>query len=126
MTKVIRSLLMFAIAASVVFQGTALAVMVGCHTGSTTQSPVNISSIIPDSEHCVEHMAGKADNTHASVDPQSNERPCCSCDAIYKAKLDVPVSDFDVIEAHQPFSSSFPSVIPSAELSLPYRPPILV
>ncbi|MDZ4048572.1 MAG: hypothetical protein EVA59_12560 [Limnobacter sp.] len=125
MTKVIKSLLMFAIAASVLFQGTALAVMVGCHTGSFEQISDESRALTLSAEHCVEHMSDQAAHHAVSDDQESNERPCCSCDAIYKAKLDLPVVQVGLIQSNLLISVPFSSILPSADLALPYRPPIL-
>ncbi|MAZ09557.1 MULTISPECIES: hypothetical protein [unclassified Limnobacter] len=125
MTKVIKSLLMFAIAASVVFQGTAFAVMVGCHTGSLEQTSDQSGASTFSSEHCIEHMSDQAAHHALSDDQESNERPCCSCDAIYKAKLDLPVVQVGLIQSNLLISVPFSSILPSTDLALPYRPPIL-
>jgi hypothetical protein len=125
MTKVIKSLLTFVIAASVIFQGTALAVMVGCHTGDVEQSASEFSPSPSILDHCAEHTSAGNGLHPASADHESQERPCCSCDAIYKAKLDLPVVEVGLIESKRLFSVSFSSILPSADLALPYRPPIL-
>ncbi|WP_341710221.1 hypothetical protein [Limnobacter sp.] len=125
MTKVIKSLLMFVIAASVVFQGTALAIMVGCHTGSFEQASDESGASSLSSEHCIEHMSDQAAHHAVSDDKESNERPCCSCDAIYKAKLDLPVVQVGLTQSKLLISVPFSSILPSADLTLPYRPPIL-
>lgn len=125
MTKVIKSLLMFAIAAAVIFQGTALAVMVGCHTGSIEQSASDSSSSPSISDHCAEHTSVENGLHPASADHESKERPCCSCDAIYKAKLDLPAIHVGLIESKRLFTVPFSSILPSADMALPYRPPIL-
>jgi len=65
------------------------------------------------------------DQSDQIADHESQERPCCSCDAIYKAKLDLPVVEVGLIESKRLFSVSFSSILPSADLALPYRPPIL-
>jgi hypothetical protein len=117
MTKVIKSLLMFVIAASVIFQGTAFAVMVGCHTGSFKQTSDESDPSSLSSEQTAHHAV--------SDEQESNERPCCSCDAIYKAKLDLPVVQVGLIQSNLLISVPFSSILPSTDLALPYRPPIL-
>ncbi|MEQ9105857.1 MAG: hypothetical protein RLO04_00170 [Limnobacter sp.] len=125
MTKVIKSLLMFVIAASVIFQGTAFAVMVGCHTGSFKQTSDESDPSSLSSEHCIEHMSDQPAHHAVSDEQESNERPCCSCDAIYKAKLDLPVVQVGLIQSNLLISVPFSSILPSTDLALPYRPPIL-
>ena len=101
--------------------GTALAVMVGCHTGDVEQSASEFSPSPSIPDHCAEHTSAGNGLHPASADHESQERPCCSCDAIYKAKLDLPVVEVGLIESKRLFSVSFSSILPSADLALPYE-----
>lgn len=118
--------MMIALAAAVLFQGAASAVMVNCHPGAFNQSLVAFSSDPVDprisDEHCAD-MPGHGHDQHSSQD--SSDKVCCGCEAVVKIKLDLPSPLATPLNVKTEFAATFISLLPSADLAPPFRPPIV-
>lgn len=130
MTKVVKLLLMLALAASVLFQSSAYALMVGCHQGSGKSVSSDLHTMKAKNalaEHCAEHQRNS--DTDAQVSSISSyqaeeDRSCCSCEAACKARIGIPVLVFDLIKTQAEYVSSFFYAFPNGVQAPLYRPPI--
>lgn len=125
MTRVIQSLLTFLIAATVLLQGTALAVMVTCHQGVPEQFDKRQESSASVVERCQDHHPEDT-TVHTQRGKQdSAEQACCGCHAVCKVGLDLPVITLQAFKSSRIYPSYLPAIQNSTDLVLPYRPPIL-